>query len=664
MMLFNLSAKNIKKSYKDYAIYFITLILGVAIFYVFNSLDSQQAMEEMGSSTYQIIDLMIKMLSGMSVFVSCILGFLIVYANNFLIKRRKREFGIYMTLGMGKGQISRILLGETAIIGMISLAAGLILGIFGAQFMSLLVVKMFGGVMDRYQFVFSKSAFWKSILYFGIIFVIVAIFNLVSISRLQLIQLLAARKKNEQVKMKNPVICFMVFLLAAADLAMQYYLVCHPQYLHPEQIGGVILAGCVGTFLFFWSLSGFMLNIMQKRKTYYLRDLNAFVLRQMHSKINTMVFAMTVICIMLFLTISILAGGLGLNYNFQKMLHELTPVDVNIYSQRQDESKDGSIQQTDAVIDKSCFKDWVHVNVYRTPQLTMAQTLGTDFADMEEGMLLWDPAIMTEDIMKVSDYNKIAEFYGEKTIEVPEGSYAVVCDYESMKKIRNQALKAGQTIVLDGEEYVPVSESCRYGFLEMIANHANAGIIILPDNSVKEEWKYQDFLAANYKGTTKQDKETAEKQVRQYEEQGFFINSKIEIVETSSGLSTTVTFVAIYLGIIFLISSAAILALKELSESSDNRERYDMIRKIGADEKMISRALFQQISSFFFLPLFLAVIHSVFGLAFIGKILEVMGKIESISSILATAGILLVVYGGYFLITYLGSKRMIQNKIL
>ena len=142
-MLFRLSVKNMKKSFKDYAIYFVTLILGVAIFYVFNSLDSQQAMEVISSSTYDIMKLMIQMLSGMSVFISFILGFLIVYANNFLIKRRKQEFGIYLTLGMGKGQISRILLGETFLIGLVSLAVGLLLGIFGAQFMSLLVVKMF-----------------------------------------------------------------------------------------------------------------------------------------------------------------------------------------------------------------------------------------------------------------------------------------------------------------------------------------------------------------------------------------------------------------------------------------------------------------------------------------------------------------------------------------
>ena len=256
MMLFKLSIKNMKKSFKDYAIYFVTLILGVGIFYVFNSLDSQQTMKVFSSSTYDIIELMVQMLSGMSVFISFILGFLIVYANNFLIKRRKKEFGVYMTLGMGKGQISRILLGETFIIDD-SLAVGLVLGIFGAQFMSLLVVKMFGGVMDGYQFVFSSKAFVKTIYYFAIMFSIVAVFNVVSISKCRLIRLLSARKENEQVKMKNPLLCFVIFILAVIDLGIQYYRVCHPDTLNQKEIGWIILAGCLGTFFLFWSLLHF-----------------------------------------------------------------------------------------------------------------------------------------------------------------------------------------------------------------------------------------------------------------------------------------------------------------------------------------------------------------------------------------------------------------------
>ena len=131
-MLFKLSLKNIKKSFKDYVIYFMTLILGVAIFYVFNAMDSQTAMMRLSQSTKEIVGLMIDMLAGVSVVVALILGFLIVYASNFLIRRRKKEFAIYMTLGMGKREISRILLGETILIGLLSLAAGIGVGVFAS----------------------------------------------------------------------------------------------------------------------------------------------------------------------------------------------------------------------------------------------------------------------------------------------------------------------------------------------------------------------------------------------------------------------------------------------------------------------------------------------------------------------------------------------------
>ena len=150
MMLFKLSLKNIKKSFKDYAIYFFTLILGVAIFYVFNAIGSQTVLLNVTASTREIIDLMVNMLSGVSVFVSFILGFLIIYASRFLMKRRNKEFGIYLTLGMSKTNISKIMLFETLFIGIISLVIGLIFGVGASQLMSVLVANSFEADLTRF----------------------------------------------------------------------------------------------------------------------------------------------------------------------------------------------------------------------------------------------------------------------------------------------------------------------------------------------------------------------------------------------------------------------------------------------------------------------------------------------------------------------------------
>lgn len=198
MMLFKLSLKNIRKSFKDYAIYFFTLILGVAIFYVFNAIESQTVLLNVTATTRDIITLMTNMLSGVSVFVSLILGFLIIYASRFLIKRRNKEFGIYLTLGMSKRKISTILFIETLFIGIISLFVGLFIGAILSQVMSLLVANMFEADMTKFTFIFSKSACIKTLLYFSIMYLIVMIFNVINISRCKLIDLINHSKKTEK----------------------------------------------------------------------------------------------------------------------------------------------------------------------------------------------------------------------------------------------------------------------------------------------------------------------------------------------------------------------------------------------------------------------------------------------------------------------------------
>lgn len=205
-MLFKLSLKNISKSIKDYAIYFFTLILGVAIFYVFNAIDDQSVMMKVSSTTAEIIKLMTNVLSGVSVFVSIILAFLIVYASRFLIKRRNKEFGVYLTLGMSKKKISLILFIETLIIGIVSLVVGLGIGFLLSQLMSILVANMFEADLTRFQFVFSTNACIKTLIYFSIMYFVVMIFNTINISKCKLIDLMHSNKKSEKIKLKNPFI--------------------------------------------------------------------------------------------------------------------------------------------------------------------------------------------------------------------------------------------------------------------------------------------------------------------------------------------------------------------------------------------------------------------------------------------------------------------------
>ena len=221
-MFYKLAFKNVSKSIKDYTVYFLTLAFGVCVFYVFNSIDSQQAVLDLSSVQHTMVETMMIMINGISVFISFILAFLILYANKFMMRRRKRELGTYMILGMPKGKISMILMAETAVIGIIALAAGLILGIFLSQGLAVLTAKLFEVQIKSFQFVFSSQAFGKTILYFVIIFVVVMLFNSTIVSRCKLITLLNAEHRNERLRVKRLWVSVVLFLISAACLGGAY----------------------------------------------------------------------------------------------------------------------------------------------------------------------------------------------------------------------------------------------------------------------------------------------------------------------------------------------------------------------------------------------------------------------------------------------------------
>ena len=693
-MLFKLSIKNMKKSFKDYAIYFITLVLGVAIFYMFNSLDSQESMLQVSKSTKLIIKLMIEMLSMVSVFVAVILGLLIVYANNFLINRRKKEFGIYMTLGMSKRQISKIIFLETIFVGIISLVVGLVCGVFISQFMSILVGKLFQADMSRFEFVFSKTACIKTCVFFAIMYLAVMIFNTFTISRYKLINLLTAIKKDVTVKMKNSFICIIVFAIAVGILSYCYYKVSagYNTLRTIKDILPIILMGIISTVLVFWSMSGFVLKLVQANKNIYLKGTNLFVLRQMHNKINTTVISISVICLMLFVTITILSTALSLRNTMEKSLREMTPVDINLYKvanlpekitrygkeivytdmQRENSKSSVGTSLKDVGYDMSKLKDVEEISTYAINDITLKTTLGSALEEAlnKYPMMRYETV---ETIIRVSDYNRIAKLYNIEEYSLNDNEYIILCNFDNISEIRNRALKANVKININGKDYVPKYPECKDGFIEISTSHTNSGIILVPDScELKENQREKWFLVGNYNAETEEEIEAIEKDFASDESglterllaEGVVIDgmTKINLTESSVGLATIVVFIAIYLGIIFLIASSAILAIQQLTESSDNKQRYTILRKIGCDEKMINSSLFTQIGIFFGMPLILAIIHSIFGIQFAIKTLSgIASEQDLLPSVIAAVLAIGVIYGSYFLATYSGSKAIIKE---
>jgi len=676
-MLFKLSLKNISKSIKDYAIYFFTLILGVAIFYVFNAIDDQSVMMKVSSTTAEIIKLMTNVLSGVSVFVSIILAFLIVYASRFLIKRRNKEFGVYLTLGMSKKKISLILFIETLIIGIVSLVVGLGIGFLLSQLMSILVANMFEADLTRFQFIFSTNACIKTLIYFSIMYFVVMIFNTINISKCKLIDLMHSNKKSEKIKLKNPLFCTIVFIISCIALGFAYYQVTGgiEKMTNANSIFVPIGIGAVSTFFVFWSLSGLLLKIFISMKNTYYKGLNSFTLRQFSSKINTMTFSMTIICLMLFITICVLSSAMSMKNSLNKNVIEFSPRDIEIskpanvdlevndFTDKQIENYKLSFEEifTKNEFDFKKFKNIVYFSLYADDYVTLKSTLGTYYKTAKKNypFLRYDDYIV---LMKNSDYNNLANNFNLEKINLNSDQYAVVGNYKEMIDIKNEALKRNTEIIVNQRIYLPKYKKAINGFYEMGSQKSEIGFIVLPDDALNENQKISNKMVADYNGNQDDIEKDVTSFLNNTSKYIITFNTKKDIRDASVGLGAIVTFLGLYLGIIFLISCAAILALKELSESSDNVEKFVVLRKIGVDEQELNKALFKQIGIFFMFPLILAIIHSIFGVMFCNNILKTMGVSFNLKSVIITSLFIIFIYGGYFFITYICSKNIIKEK--
>lgn len=661
----NLAIRNIKKSIRDYVVYFLTLIIGVAIFYVFNSVGDQSVVKEIAGAQYEVVDILLMVLDVLSVGVAFVLGFLIIYANNFLIRRRKKEFGVYMLLGMGKRNISKILMQETVFVGVLSLGIGLVVGVFLSQFMSILVGKLFEADMSQYTFTVSGGAVGKTILYFAVMYVIVLLFHSVTISKYKLIDLLAADKKTEQRVWKNPVIASIVFVSSAVALGYAYYRVgfCAEEINLKEMLLH-ILVGIISTLLLFWSLSGFLLTILRKWKRLYHKNLNAFIIRQFCKSINTSAVTMGILCLMLFVTICTFSAGFSVVHEMQSNLRELTAADYSVMGKGKMPVTE-VLQKSGMDLEKLLGENRVEVPIYQNEFLTWEVSFGSEAKATKEQFpnAMWDAK---EDVMCLSDYNAVARVYGKETIELEENEFAIVCNYGFMKDIRNRMLARGETIPVGDHVLTPAYTECVDGYIMMESNSLNTGVIVVPNTLVEQETAGLKvngrLLAGDYavqEDSQKEELDQALLGVPDVTDEIRSIRTKISIREASNGATMMMAFIVIYLGVVFLISSAAILALKALSESIDSEGKYGILKKIGSDVGMLRKALFAQIGVYFILPLLLACVHSLIGLRFADFVLSTVMQDGMYWGIGVTVLVLAVLYGGYLLATYKGSKRIV-----
>ncbi|WP_195244160.1 FtsX-like permease family protein [Clostridium celatum] len=661
-MYFKLAFRNIKKSLKDYAIYFLTLVLGVCIFYTFNSIESQSIMMELSDLKANAFELTSDIIGIVSIFISFILGFLIIYANNYLIKRRKKEFGIYMTLGMENSKLSIIIFIETILIGMISLGVGLILGILLSQGISIVTVKLFEVNISKFQFVFSKDAFLRTIANFGIIYLVVLIFNSIIIRKVKLIDLLNASKKNEKIKVKNIWGSIVVFLISIISICTGYHIILkNGLAVMDSTIIKAIIFGTVGTFLFFFSLSGFLLKLFQSNKKNYFKNLNMFVLRQINSKVNTTFISMSFICLMLFVAICTFSAGLGITKAMNSDIEDLTQFDASFWSY-DTENVLNIINEQYNGLDEIIGEKSQYTN-YES-DFTYKQFFSEEVVEKNKNLypISQDMAIS---IIKLSDFNSLMKMLDKNEINLKENEYYAFGDISEVTKDIQKNMDNGIEVNIDDKILVPsnyeVINVTTYD--SMMKN--NICTIVVNDEIVNGLKPVFCNLNINFKSNINDAEKYLNENFRSENREGkiaVYGLTKNELLDNSVGIGAMISYLAIYMGIVFLITSAAVLALQQLSESADNVHRYKILKKIGVDDNMINKSLLTQIGIYFIIPLSLAIVHSIVGLKVASDLVSIFGSENIQYYILCTAVVLVVVYGGYFIATYNGSKKIIKTQ--
>ena len=667
-MYSKIAINNVKKSFKDYTIYFLTIAFAVCIFYSFNSIESQKAVLDMNKNQAEYMSIVTTLISYVSVFVSFVLGGLILYANNFLIKKRKKELGIYMTLGMSKRKISKILLSETLIVGVLSLLAGLLLGIILSQGLSLFTAKLFDVGMSEFKFIISSSAILKTVLYFALIFGVLMIFNTRIIAKYKLIDMLTASRKNEDIKIKNPIVSSIIFIAGIMILGTAYYLVTKSG-LNPDKLGFKlsIVFGIIGTAGFFYGIAGFLLGVIQRSKNIYLKKLNIFVTRQISSKVNTNFVSMTVISLMLFITIVLLSTGLSFKSALEKGI--VVPFDASVKLFTDEENKYESVEDIFKAINYNFNeKELIFINGYRIDGID-ANMILKDYAlgefkkSLDNGKHRWEYI----DAIKISDYNKIRSLYGEDPLSISDNEILVTSNFTEAKDSVKNFIKNSPQVSIAGKEYKVANEEYLNEAVYDSELADNVLTIIVPDD-FEDMTLDATYMNMNYKNPN--DPTEEEEMINLFDsfrkddeiyDLPMISTTKSQVYEASKGLTTMMLYIGLYLGVVFLISSAAVLALQQLSEASDSSDRYKALKKIGATEKMINKTIFTQTAIYFAMPLTLAIVSSIVGISVVNKYIALYGKPNIGPTALLTLGILVIVYGGYFYVTYAGYKSIVKN---
>ena len=661
--------KNVRKNIRDYLIYFLTLMISVSVFYAFNSISDQPAFSEMGMTKTLLYDQLGILLSTLTVLIAVVLAFLIIYANQFLLKRRKKELGLYMVLGMKKGRISRIFVGETFCVGVIALVTGLCLGVALSQGISLVALKLFAIDMSKFQLVFSVGAFQKTAQCFAVIFLLVMTFNVWSVSSVQLIDLLTAGRKNETSQNRSRLLAILLFFVSLACIlssGMMFYRngILPSRENRSFQVAGILLVA--GTFLFFYSLSTVFVQVLRANSNVYLKGLNTFLVRQVGSKIRTNYFIMTIVCGLLTVTICAVSVGVSTALAMNELSGSATPYDLNVLS---NVSVDGDSSILEYLASKDADLSGYAENMEQISIYEADFTYGSLFEGQNVELWPIDEGISDSgvSVLAVSDFNRALKMQGKEPVALTENQYLLNCNYKGTFQYVEKALESHADLVLAGITLQRASDTVleETYFMTSVGNN-DRGTLIVPDAVAHSLTKDVNVLLVQYRPDADSDAVLQKMiPIGLDDTHGYRYAEKNMMYDMFYGLNALISFLCCYIGLIFLLICAALLALKQLTETTDNIYRYGLLQKLGAKKEQINRTLLSQTAIFFAAPLAVA---GIFSAVLMGKAMEIVEEFMNIhisTNLGFTVVLFLVVYGSYFLATYLSCKRMViehQNK--
>ena len=716
-MLCKLAWGNVRRAGRDYLVYLITLALGITVFYAFNTISEQATSAGIGK---ELGDTIAGIVSGLTIFLAAVMGFLMVYANNFIMKRRKQQFGLYQVLGMGRGQVALIMTLETAIVSLGALAIGLACGIGLSQLMTFFTASLFRTQIASFHFFVSAGAALFTVECLIVIFLVTLVFNLRVVAKAKVIDLMGARRSNETVAVRNPWVSAALFVVGCVLVGVAYERLLRdgiPVMMDSqEEMSRFYITTALvvmGTILLFFGLSGFLLKALQAAHSLWWRGLNMFTLRQLAARVNTVSMSMAVISMILFLAFTSVTTGMSIanvmnegvergtpaDYTTLVAYHsptairelqkpELTeglasttrPVDV-LDAATQAQHANGSTVNLAAIAGTS-----VQVDVYDAAPATGEQPLVSiaEFA-RATGKTLPQAANTGDDrdsamgIMSESTYNHYLAFRGKEGVSLGADGYLVTSDLgASVVDIYNAALAAGHEVTLGGHTLRPARTAVDEGastFVNMATGN-NAGTLVVPDEvlaSLNLPIQYS-YLLLDYPAGS--DASAIDKKFGNAANYGtvtdaagqdvgsFLLSStRISIYESTDSTNGLISYLSIYIGFVLVVACGAILTIQQLSGVADAIPSYRLLAELGTDAASLRRSLLAQQAVFFAFPLVVALAHSAVALHVIIDVVETVGALTIGGTVGLTCAIFVAAYGGYFLLTYAMGAGMVRESV-